>query len=207
MEPVVNVLASVQQFVHLSWVPTKPACRPLSRPNPDVINRVAGYDSSFGPRLPNSHRPRRRALDRFPLAMFGVAAMADDGSVCSTWRGVTAPPHQIPNCRRPRRPVAVKRLRRYCASLRPLRGDCDGPARQGAFQVALLSESGQGPLFVSNATKRERPLSPRAPRHAHISAKPAANHPGPSPSLSPRRGERGAAAPFFPSPRLRGEVG
>ena len=36
-------------------------------------------------------------------------------------------------------------------------------------------------------------------------AKPAANPPRPSPDLSPLRGERGAAAPFFSSPRSRGE--
>ena len=49
---------------------------------------------------------------------------------------------QIPDLGRPRRPVAVKRLRRSYASLRPLRtialqspcGDCAAAAWRGAFK-------------------------------------------------------------------------
>jgi hypothetical protein len=58
--------------------------------------------------------------------------------------------------------------------------------------------------------RRRRPLVLdlrfRATVCTHLSAA-CGQSPGPSPYLSPLGGERGAAAPFFPSPRLRGEVG
>jgi len=83
----------------------------------------------------------------------------------STSLAVTAPACKIQshNPTRPRRPVAVKRLRRSSASLRPLRGDCAGSARQGAIQVALLSESGPGAAFRQQRdlqTKRQRRAEP-----------------------------------------------
>ena len=47
---------------------------------------------------------------------------------------VTATLYQIPNYVGPRRPVAVRRLRRSYAPLRPLRGASGGPARHGAIK-------------------------------------------------------------------------
>ncbi len=55
--------------------------------------------------------------------------------------------YQIPNPDRPRRPVAVKRLRRSCASLRPLRGDCAGSARQGAVKSRCCAKAARRAAF------------------------------------------------------------